>query len=134
MKLLNRSSYRLLMLFLQAVLARVRTRLSVILSVLGDLERIAAGFPGVEKVYAIQAGREIRIFVNPGKVSDLAVHKLAREIAERVQARAQISWRNQGKRHPRESRRRICSLGVKSPLTRLIKSSYAIFFTIPAIL
>lgn len=53
---------------------------------LGDLERIAKGFEGVEKVYAISAGREIRIFVNPGKVSDLAMHKLAREIAERVQA------------------------------------------------
>lgn len=52
---------------------------------LGDLERIAKGFEGVEKVYAIQAGREIRIFVNPGKVSDLQTHKLAREIAERVQ-------------------------------------------------
>ena len=52
---------------------------------LGDLERIAGGFPGVEKTYAIQAGREIRIFVNPGKVSDLAMHKMAREIAERVQ-------------------------------------------------
>jgi ribonuclease Y len=53
---------------------------------LGDLERIAAGFEGVEKVYAIQAGREIRIFVNPGKVSDLATHKLARDIAARVQS------------------------------------------------
>jgi ribonuclease Y len=52
---------------------------------LGDLERIAQGFDGVEKVYAIAAGREIRIFVNPGKVSDLGVHKLARDIAERVQ-------------------------------------------------
>lgn len=52
---------------------------------LGDLERIAQGFEGVEKVYAIQAGREIRIFVNPGKVSDLATHKLARDIAERIQ-------------------------------------------------
>jgi ribonuclease Y len=52
---------------------------------LSDLERIASGFEGVEKVYAIQAGREIRIFVNPGKVSDLATHKLARDIALRVQ-------------------------------------------------
>ncbi|KND51268.1 MAG: ribonuclease Y [Parcubacteria bacterium C7867-001] len=52
---------------------------------LGDLERIAKGFEGVEKVYAIQAGREIRIFVNPGKVSDLALHKMARDIAQRVQ-------------------------------------------------
>ena len=53
---------------------------------LGDLERIAKGFAGVEKVYAISAGREIRIFVNPGKVSDLEMHRLARSIAERVQA------------------------------------------------
>ncbi len=52
---------------------------------LSDLERIASGFEGVEKVYAIAAGREIRVFVNPGKVSDLQVHKLAREIAQRVQ-------------------------------------------------
>lgn len=53
---------------------------------LGDLERIASAFPGVEKVYAISAGREIRIFVNPGKVSDLAMHRLARDISERVQS------------------------------------------------
>ena len=52
---------------------------------LGDLERLALTFEGVEKVYAIAAGREIRVFVNPGKVSDLAVHKLARDIAKRVQ-------------------------------------------------
>mgnify|MGYP001602248449 CR=1 FL=1 len=52
---------------------------------LGDLERLAGAFPGVEKVYAIAAGREIRIFVNPGKISDLAMHKLARDIAKRIQ-------------------------------------------------
>lgn len=52
---------------------------------LGDLERLAAAFEGVEKVYAISAGREIRIFVNPGKVSDVAMHKLARDIAMRLQ-------------------------------------------------
>lgn len=52
---------------------------------LSDLERLAAAFPGVEKVYAIAAGREIRIFVNPGKVSDLEMHKLARDIAKRIQ-------------------------------------------------
>ena len=52
---------------------------------LGDLERLAATFEGVEKVYAIAAGREIRVFVNPGKVSDVAMHKLARDIAKRIQ-------------------------------------------------
>ena len=52
---------------------------------LGDLERIAKGFEGVEKVFAISAGREIRMFVNPGKVSDLAMHRLARDVAKRIQ-------------------------------------------------
>ncbi len=52
---------------------------------LGDLERLAGTFEGVEKVYAIAAGREIRVFVNPGKISDLAMHKLARDIAKRIQ-------------------------------------------------
>ena len=52
---------------------------------LGDLERLAGTFPGVEKVYAIAAGREIRVFVNPGKVSDIAMHTLARGIAKRIQ-------------------------------------------------
>jgi len=52
---------------------------------LGDLERLAGVFPGVEKVYAIAAGRELRIFVNPGKVTDLAMHTLARDIAKRIQ-------------------------------------------------
>jgi len=52
---------------------------------LGDLERIAHSFEGVEKVHAISAGREIRIFVNPGKVSDIAMHKMARDISERIQ-------------------------------------------------
>lgn len=52
---------------------------------IGELERIAQGFKGVEKAYAIQAGREIRIFVNPGKVPDLEMHTLAQKIALRVQ-------------------------------------------------
>lgn len=52
---------------------------------LNDLERLAAGFPGVEKAYAISAGREIRIFVNPGKVSDVATHRLAAQVANRIQ-------------------------------------------------
>ncbi len=52
---------------------------------LGDLELIAGTFAGVEKVYAIAAGREIRVFVNPGKVTDIAMHTLARDIAKRIQ-------------------------------------------------
>jgi len=52
---------------------------------LGDLEAIAGSFAGVEKSYAIQAGREIRVFVRPGEVSDLEAKKLAREIAMRIE-------------------------------------------------
>jgi len=52
---------------------------------LGDLEGIATSFEGVEKAYAIQAGREIRIFVTPDKISDLNARELARDIALRVE-------------------------------------------------
>jgi ribonuclease Y len=49
------------------------------------LEEIADGFTGVEKTYAIQAGREIRIIVSPEKVSDAESAQLAAEIARAVQ-------------------------------------------------
>ena len=52
---------------------------------LEDLERIASSFEGVEKAYAIQAGREIRIFVTPDKITDLEMKKMARDIANRVE-------------------------------------------------
>lgn len=53
---------------------------------LEDLERIANSFEGVEKSYAISAGREIRIFVTPDKISDLEAHNLARDIAKKIEA------------------------------------------------
>ena len=52
---------------------------------LEDLERIANSFKGVEKSYAIQAGREIRVFVTPEEVSDLEATKIARDIADRIE-------------------------------------------------
>lgn len=52
---------------------------------LQELETIATSFPGVEKAYAIQAGREVRIFVRPNEISDLEAHELARNIALRVE-------------------------------------------------
>lgn len=52
---------------------------------LEDLERIANSFDGVEKSYAIQAGREIRVFVSPEKISDLEMKKMARSIADKVE-------------------------------------------------
>lgn len=52
---------------------------------LEELEAIGAGFDPVEKCYAIQAGREIRVFVKPEKIDDLGMTKLAREIAEKIE-------------------------------------------------
>lgn len=52
---------------------------------LSDLEAIAMAFQGIEKAYALQAGREMRIFVSPTLVSDLEARSLARAIAEKVE-------------------------------------------------
>ena len=49
------------------------------------LESIANSFQGVEKSYAIQAGREIRIMVKPGEIDDLGAMRLARDIVKRVE-------------------------------------------------
>lgn len=56
---------------------------------LEELERLANSFEGVEKSYAIQAGREIRIFVQPEKIDDIEAKKLARQVADRVQQELQ---------------------------------------------
>ncbi|MCX6716684.1 MAG: ribonuclease Y [Candidatus Taylorbacteria bacterium] len=52
---------------------------------LADLEAIANGFKGIEKSYALQAGREIRVFVRPEEVTDVEAHNLAREIALKIE-------------------------------------------------
>jgi ribonuclease Y len=52
---------------------------------LGDLEKIATSFPGVEKAWALQAGREIRVFVKPEEIDDLTAKKMAKDIAQRIQ-------------------------------------------------
>lgn len=52
---------------------------------LEDLEGIALAFSGVQKAYAIQAGRELRVFVRPEEVDDFQAKKLARDVANKVQ-------------------------------------------------
>jgi ribonucrease Y len=52
---------------------------------LTELENVATSFEGVERSYAIQAGREIRVFVKPEQVDDLAAIKLARSIADKIE-------------------------------------------------
>jgi ribonuclease Y len=53
---------------------------------LEELERTAMSFPGVEKVYAIQAGREVRVFVEPKAIDDFGAFRLAKEIAQKIEA------------------------------------------------
>ncbi|KKQ77711.1 MAG: ribonuclease Y [Candidatus Zambryskibacteria bacterium RIFCSPLOWO2_01_FULL_39_39] len=52
---------------------------------LGDLEAIATSITGVEKAYALQAGRELRIFVTPSQVNDIEAKSMARDIAVRIE-------------------------------------------------
>ena len=52
---------------------------------LEELEDISNSFTGVEKSFAVQAGREVRIIVNPGSVSDSEANLLAREVAKRIE-------------------------------------------------
>src|SRR3989339_327785 len=52
---------------------------------LQELENIANSFEGVEKTYAIQAGREVRVFVTPNEVSDLEAHNIAKDIAKKIE-------------------------------------------------
>lgn len=52
---------------------------------LEELEEISNSFTGVEKSFAVQAGREVRIIVNPGSVSDSEANLLAREVAKRIE-------------------------------------------------
>ncbi len=50
-----------------------------------ELENIATSFKGVQKAYAIQAGREVRVFVEPEKISDYEAKKLAKNIAQKIE-------------------------------------------------
>ncbi len=52
---------------------------------LGDLEALANSFPGIDKAYALQAGREIRIFVRPEELGDVESKELARNIALKIE-------------------------------------------------
>jgi ribonuclease Y len=51
---------------------------------LEELEAVANSFEGVDKVYAIQAGRELRVFVNPKAMDDFGATKLAQDVALKI--------------------------------------------------
>jgi len=54
-----------------------------------DLENVANGFKGIDKSYAISAGREVRVFVKPEAIDDLSAIKLARDIATKIESTMQ---------------------------------------------
>ncbi len=54
-----------------------------------DLENVANSFPGIDKSYAISAGREVRVFVRPQQIDDLSAIKLARDIATKIESSMQ---------------------------------------------
>ncbi|MGH7142470.1 MAG: ribonuclease Y [Candidatus Saccharimonadales bacterium] len=54
-----------------------------------DLENVAVSFKGIEKAYAISAGREVRVFVQPKEIDDLNAIKLARDIATKIESSLQ---------------------------------------------
>jgi ribonucrease Y len=54
-----------------------------------ELENVALGFGGIEKAYAISAGREVRVFVKPTDIDDLGAIKLARDIATKIESTMQ---------------------------------------------
>jgi ribonuclease Y len=54
-----------------------------------DLENIATSFDGIDKAYAISAGREVRVIVRPERVDDLSSIKLARDIANKIESTMQ---------------------------------------------
>lgn len=56
---------------------------------LEELEKTAGSFEGIDKVYAIQAGREVRVFVKPNEIDDYAAHQLAKDIARKIEQELQ---------------------------------------------
>lgn len=63
-----------------------RETLEKYLKRLEELEGIAHSFEGVDKVYAIQAGREVRVIVKPERIDDLTAHKIAKNMVERIES------------------------------------------------
>ena len=56
---------------------------------LEELEKTANSFPGIEKVYAIQAGREVRVFVKPNEIDDYSAFQLAKDISRKIEQELQ---------------------------------------------
>ena len=56
---------------------------------LEQLEKVANDLPGIDKTYAVQAGRELRVIVKPEEIDDLGAHKVARDVKEKIESTMQ---------------------------------------------
>ena len=56
-----------------------------------EIEKLATDFPGVQKAFAVQAGRELRVFVGPDEVDDLQALKMSHEVARKIEKDLQYS-------------------------------------------
>lgn len=56
---------------------------------LEQLEQVANDMPGIDKTFAVQAGRELRVIVKPEEVDDLGAHKIARDVKEKIESTMQ---------------------------------------------
>ncbi len=56
---------------------------------LEQLEQVANDMPGIDKTFAVQAGRELRVIVKPEEVDDLGAHKIARDVKDKIEATMQ---------------------------------------------
>ena len=85
------------------------------------LENIANSFEGVEKSYAIQAGREVRILVKPDSIDDVGAHRMARDIVHKIEEMLEYPGSDQSNGHPRDASGRLREVGcrVKAEARRL---------------
>ena len=84
-----------------------------------DLERIGMSFPGVEKCFALQAGRELRVMVQPAEVTDEQAYVLARNIARKIEEELAISGPNPGHDRARNPLRRVRQVMKRNRLVTL---------------
>jgi ribonuclease Y len=70
-----------------------REGLDVYINRLESMEKVATEFDGVEKAFAVQAGRELRVIVNHAKVDDLTARDLAKKIGKKIEDEMQYPGR-----------------------------------------
>ena len=91
---------------------------------LQHLEEIAARHAGVEKVYAVQAGRELRVMVSPGALDDDGATLLSHEIARQIEREVELPRPDQGDGDPREPWTRKSVVGAATWTHREIGALY----------